>query len=471
MRITTKLTIATMTVICLVLIMDAFLSVERELDLFEDDMVRDGIAVASTIASTVRANPLQDPEVAVKGLRDVDALGHHLSIRWIWADRLASEDLEASSLHRLEDGLPVGRIRSEGQPSGSAVAYAPVRAKGRLGAIEVVESLEDRDRYVRASIIRSAVVVFSVMAAAFMASVVTGRWLVGRPVEALVAKAREVGRGEWLEPVRIDRRDELGMLARELDLMSEQLAKSDAALSQSQLQLRHAERLATVGQLAAGIAHEVGTPLNVIIEYGKLIARDSRPGSSTSEGAEIIVDRGRRITGIIKGLLGFSRNEQPRMERVSVTTIVRRALHLCRAMARTQQVEIDASIDGDVLLLGNGPEIEQVVVNLVLNGIQAMEAGGRLDVTVDEVEGTHPWEHQEMKCVRLVVDDDGTGIDEADQERIFDPFFTKKAPEAGTGLGLSVVKSIVENHGGWIELDSTPGRGSRFEVYFPKRQV
>jgi two-component system NtrC family sensor kinase len=362
--------------------------------------------------------------------------------------------------------------------SESLITYLPVFVQGQLvGALEVSGPLTERDNEFRAEIMqilgRSALAAL----AACLAVAVAGFYVVGRPMRRLVAKARRIGAGDLSGPLDLSQRDELGELAREINQMCEKLAAAQARVAEetkrrldASEQLRHADRLTTVGKLASGVAHELGTPLNVVTGRAKMIVRGQVQGTELVESAQAIIDQGERMTTIIKQLLGFARRRVPQRKRESLRALVSRTLVLLEPMARKAQVtwqcidsepEPVAEIDGSL--------IEQALTNLVVNGIQAMPDGGVLTIrSCEEVVSPPvgiPSAAGSYAC--LHVEDTGVGMTSEQLRHAFEPFFTTKDVGSGTGLGLSVAHGIVRDHGGWIAGTSAPGKGSRFSLYLP----
>lgn len=224
-------------------------------------------------------------------------------------------------------------------------------------------------------------------------------------------------------------------------------------------QLLRAEKLATVGVLAAGIAHEVGTPLGVVRGRAELLA--SRLGSGHDGGsARVIIEEIDRIARTIREMLDFSRvSPTSAPSKVSLESVVSKVVELLSFEARNRKVAVSVDTGAVLLLAANEDQLKQVLVNVMLNAIQACAAGGRVVLRArPDALG---------KCARIEVSDDGTGIPEALKHRVFDPFFTTKKRGKGTGLGLTVAAQIVRNHGGDVDLDSAVGHGTTVVVSWP----
>lgn len=232
-------------------------------------------------------------------------------------------------------------------------------------------------------------------------------------------------------------------------------------------QLRHAERLNIIGKLAAGVAHELGTPLNVISGSAEMLEASEPSHANSARYAQIIIEQTRKISTIIRHLLDFGRRSGSSRVATDLNEVALHAIELLLPMARKRNCEllIEPS-ELRVPVIANSGEIEQVFSNLIVNALQAMSSGGTARVRVSvETRDTAGASFRPFAC--LAVRDDGPGIDERDIARVFDPFFTTKGVGEGTGLGLSVSYGIVQDHGGTIEVTSKKGQGALFRVLLP----
>ncbi len=219
-----------------------------------------------------------------------------------------------------------------------------------------------------------------------------------------------------------------------------------------------AERLATAGELAAGAAHEIRNPLTSIRSAIQYIRGDYQEGSDRHELAGDILAEVDRIDEIVQGLLSFARREAPGFEEVELAELVRQSTCLIRTRARTQGVDVVAATPDTLPVQADPGLLRQVLLNVMLNALQAMPDGGELRVSAERA----------GRQVRLQVADTGDGISREHLDRVFDPFFTTK--KTGTGLGLSICYGIVERHGGRMELESEPGAGAVVTIRIPERQ-
>jgi signal transduction histidine kinase len=232
-------------------------------------------------------------------------------------------------------------------------------------------------------------------------------------------------------------------------------------------QLRHAERLNIIGKLAAGVAHELGTPLNVISGSAEMLEAGEISRAHVTKYSTTILEQTKKMTTIIRHLLDFGRRGGSSRVTLDLNDAVRNAVELLLPMARKSNTSLLVeTTEHPVLATVNPAEIEQVFSNLVVNALQAVTADGKVMVRVS-VEPRETVEATFRPFARVTVEDNGAGIDEQFISHVFDPFFTTKGVGEGTGLGLSVSYGIVHDHGGQIEVTSEPGKGARFTVLLP----
>jgi len=265
--------------------------------------------------------------------------------------------------------------------------------------------------------------------------------------------------------LRLAQRDELGQLGHEIDAMCDRLveardrltAETSAKIAALE-QVRHADRLATVGKLAAGVAHEIGTPLNVISGHAQLITDDHEPGSADFENGTIVIEQTQRVAQIIRQLLDFARRRSPRRTEIDLGQLVRETLALLHPLAAERHITVAVDVVGDGLVCSaDHGQIQQALTNLVVNAFQAIGSVGRVNVSVT----------RDRTSARIEVVDTGIGIATDALPHIFEPFFTTKDVGKGSGLGLSVSYGIVKEHDGRIDVVSKFGEGSRFAIVLP----
>ncbi|MBI2391059.1 MAG: HAMP domain-containing protein [Deltaproteobacteria bacterium] len=296
--------------------------------------------------------------------------------------------------------------------------------------------------------------------------------IVGAPLGVVVRAVEEVAAGKLDVRVPDRRKDELGRLARSFNEMTESLRSARARVEEEtatranlEARMRRLQTLAAAGEVAASLAHEIGSPLNVILGRARMVA--ARPDSSeaTKRDLEIVATQTERITRVVRKLLDISRPPKGRVEKVDVRAVVDETLAFVAPECKKRHIATttDADAAAPTHVLADRDQIVQIVFNLVHNAIQAQPNGGRIDVRLAggaaEVSGA--------PLVIIEVRDAGPGIDPELRGRVFDPFVTTKKAEGGTGLGLAIVDGMVRELGGRVVVDDAPGGGACFRVNIP----
>lgn len=334
----------------------------------------------------------------------------------------------------------------------TASCHAHSRTQTVLGVLDVNVSLATVDREIAGSQRRLALLaLLAIIAASVVLWWLTGR-LVIEPTRALAAGTRRVAEGDLTTTVAVTRDDELGELAATFNDMTRRLREAQA-------QLVAADKLASVGRLAAGVAHEINNPLTGVLTYASFLLKRIGDDSASREDLEVIVRETKRCREIVRNLLDYARVTPPHRQRVMLDDIVRHAAGIVQNQLALHRASLRLELAGDLLpVWADGNQMEQVLVNLLVNAADALgDAGGEITLRTRRDDGGG---------VAIDVEDTGCGIPAADVPRLFEPFFTTKGSH-GTGLGLAVTWSIVTRHRGTIEVHSEPGRGSRFTVRLP----
>jgi signal transduction histidine kinase len=392
--------------------------------------------------------------------RDHQLVGHVLQVGLadIWADSHSRARATRETTVMLARASNEGRTRFDFEPGpaleetqrveGNAlVSRFPVTSGVRVfGTLVAVESLDVVTESLRTHAWFNVAGIATIVVVGLLAALVMGRWLVGVPIALLIEQARRFGRSELDNPLELDRRDELGELSRELRAASNTLATSIE-------QLRHSDRLSTVGKLAAGVAHELGTPLSIVGGHAQMIAGREVTGDAALTSARAIDAEVTRMGKIVRQLLDFARRKGPEGTSCTPATVADRCVALLAPMAERAGVHCSVAGDRDARAMIDEDSLQQVLTNLLLNAIQAMPSGGSATVELARREGR----------VRIDVRDTGVGIPADARGHVFEPFFTTKQPGDGTGLGLSVVHGIVVDHHGTITIDSS-SRGTTFSI-------
>ena len=334
----------------------------------------------------------------------------------------------------------------------TAACHAHNAKQSLLGVLDVNVSLAEVDQ----EIAHSRMVITSSAILAILAGSLMLWWLnrrlVVRPVAALVEGTRRVIAGDLGTAIPVSGRHELGELAKAFNDMTRNLADT-------QRQLAQADKLASVGRLAAGVAHEINNPLTGVLSYASLLRKRMEHDPSASEDLDVIVRETVRCRGIIRGLLDFARPTAPARKPMDLNDVVRRSVSVVMTQLTLNKVDLKLDLAADLPTVNaDANQIQQVVVNLLLNAADAIgDEGGSIRATTRQ---------GPVAAIEFLLDDSGRGISPEDLPRIFEPFFTTKGNH-GTGLGLAVSWGIVEAHGGSLEVQSEPGHGTRFLLHLP----
>jgi two-component system, NtrC family, sensor kinase len=392
-------------------------------------------------------------------------------------------------IYSMPDGKRVlgliNPIRNESQCSESGCHSHPDE-RTVLGVLDVRMSLETidaniasaQDRFILVAI--GSIVLSAILAVLFLSHTVV------RPVRKLIAGTQEISSGNLENAILIHSKDEIGRLADSFNEMMNSLRLAESQnkqwsqtleqrvrektdeLKKIHEQIVQVEKMASLGKLSATVAHELNNPLEGILTYAKLIARRIRKIEivtpqlkETLEDIELIMRETERCGNIVKNLLLFSKKQVVEFGLVPVRQIVEKAERLMKHHFDISNVQFSVSFPAkESVLLCDENQIQQALVALFVNAVEAMPDGGLLQVswTDDEVGGR----------ILMEIKDSGIGIPEEDLGHVFEPFFSTKRNGQGVGLGLSVVYGIVERHGGKISVDSTIGNGTVFRIDFPR---
>ena len=348
-----------------------------------------------------------------------------------------------------------------------------------LGVLDIGMSLADVDEEIKSAqnkMIIFAIIAFLVISMAISISI--NRY-VTRPVRELVKATKKIAEGDLNYSIPVKTEDEIGQLASSFGHMTSDLKKLDEKLLEwgktleqkveqrteelrkTQNQLLQSEKMASLGKLAAGVAHEINSPLTGILTYSSLLFKAKQNEDPEKEDLEVIVNETNRCKTIVKGLLDFARQTEPQRAWSDINEVIDKSINLISHQAGIQNVKIEKKIKPDLPKIMIDPgQIQQVFINILLNAIEAMPQGGILTVS-SGIEG-------QMAVIGFA--DTGIGIPEENLPKIFDPFFTTKKIGKGTGLGLSVSYGIIERHQGKLGVKSQLGQGTTFTVKLPIKE-
>jgi two-component system NtrC family sensor kinase len=282
-----------------------------------------------------------------------------------------------------------------------------------------------------------------------------------QPIRQLIFASHQWADGNLDYRVETTQKDEIAELTTTFNTMASSLEERDERLKEyAHQQIMKSERLATLGQLAAGVAHEINNPLGAILMYGHLALEETPAEDSRHRNLEKVVGEATRCKNIVRGLLDFARQSEPNVQEADVNTILERTLSLLRNQALFQNVKITTILDPSLpkAMMDSG-QIQQVFTNIIFNAGEAMDGQGELTVVTRRA--------SDGAFIVIELKDTGCGIPRENLEKIFDPFFTTKDVGRGTGLGLAVSFGIIARHQGTIEVQSHPGEGTTFVVRLP----
>lgn len=467
MRLTLRLTLGILIGLLVTWLVNVGLRIRREEDLLQSDIRKDNLLVGRALSiDLVEAWGSEGPGAALRLAERMNADRTDIGIR---AFVLADVPTE------IHDAIARGEVVQRavrGDDDEHLITWLPLQHTTRIvGALRLEESLGPAHAYVRTTLLRTAVFAGIGLGVSALLSWLFGYLLIGRRIRELVAKARRVGTGDFSGPIDDTANDELGMLARELNAMCEQLIRARQDLEKANeehveavRQLRHADRLSTVGQLSAGIAHELGTPLNIVSGRARLIADAKDVPDGVVRNAQVVAEQAQRMTRIVRQLLDFARARRPDKASTDVAKLARDTADMLSTLAQKQGVALEVEAKTPTFAPVDAAQLQQAVTNLVVNAVQASAPGQRVSIRVDERRMDPPSSAE--TCIAVV--DEGVGMDDDQLHNVFSPFFTTKDVGEGTGLGLAVAWGIVQEHGGTIRVKSQKARGSTFTIHLPQ---
>lgn len=378
-------------------------------------------------------------------------------------------------------------IRNEPSCAGADCHKSPA-AQPILGVVDITYSLVAINEKMRAHVVS----MIAVSIGFILLVSLSAAWLLQRmiylPLADLDKAAKRLSSGNFDHAIPVRSDDEFGSLARSSNAMMGALKKSRQELEDwvqnleqkvdertkelrlAEAEVARGEKLASIGQLAAGIAHELNNPLTGVLTFTHLLRKKMPDGSQDAEDLDLVIRETKRCASIIRRLLDFAREKTPEKQLVGLNGVIEETVRFVERSAALQQVEIVLELDEDLPeLYVDADLMKQVLMNILVNAQQAIEGRGTITVR-SHFRAARKFANSAgaaVPAVEITVSDTGCGIPKANLQRIFDPFFTSKEVGKGTGLGLSVSYGIVASHGGDIEVESTVGEGTTFRVYLP----
>jgi two-component system NtrC family sensor kinase len=383
-------------------------------------------------------------------------------------------------------------IRNDPSCYRNVLCHAHPEDQEVLGLLEITHELASIDGQIRHNTFTIAFFSLGlVVVASLLVSIFIHR-MVYLPLIDLERGAKRLKTGDLEKMIPVRSRDEFGHLASSFNAMMLSLRDSELELQEwtrtleekveektRELQLAeakaaHAEKLASVGLLAAGIAHELNNPLTGVLTFSTIIRRKMKDGSPDAEDLDLVIRETKRCSVIIKRLLDFAREKKPEHRFIDITDIITETEQILRHPTSSRDIKITLDFDKDLPPLWVDPDqIKQVIMNILVNARDAIDKAGeivirtrRLPEKVSVDKGSPP-----RAMAEISISDTGCGIPPRNKKKIFDPFFTSKVVGKGTGLGLSVTYGIVRSHGGTIDVESAEGVGTTFRILLPLENI
>jgi len=375
-------------------------------------------------------------------------------------ERLVGTRLDAAARDRVLDHGRTWGDRAKVVGDWYFAAYEPIRDPGGaiIGALGVAlleaPFTEPQRAHRRFFLLTTAAASATMLLLLFLLT----RTLL-RPIAHVARVCERITAGEFGARVGIRPSGEMGILCRTVDHMADAIvAREDALRRATERQIGRSEQLASIGRLAAGVAHEINNPLTGVLMFAHLLQEREGRDEQDRADLQVIVDETTRVSAIVRSLLDFARESAPSKTLLQINEVLRETIPLAAAQVDGTATEIEERLAEDLPPVpGDRNQLKQVFLNLMLNAIEAMPEGGTLTLATSSRDGS----------VVVGFSDTGCGIPAQHRERIFDPFFTTKPVGKGTGLGLSVSYGIVHQHGGSLEIESEVGRGTTVRVVLP----
>jgi signal transduction histidine kinase len=499
MRIATRLTLLLLIAVALVMTGYAYLRTQQERQRVIGEMQQEVLVLANAI-KLVAEHALRDrrPQDIQELLAEMVHEQNPIDRVRIYDRRLeeiagASSEAAASTIvprEELAEVLKSGRsvVRYLDSPM-RPVVYVILPLRGRrgeaVGVFEVVHLATRVQRQIveatRENILRLSLLSLTIALVIWVAARVSIR----RPLDRLVRAVLAFGRGDLGQRIPHRRRDEIGQLAAAFNHMAEELQQAQGEVTSQararlelERQLQQEQKLAAVGRLASEVAHELGTPLNIISGRAESIRKALPIDHPLERHIAIILRQTERIAGIIRQVLDYTRPRRPSVAPVPVGPVLARLVELLEPLAQRRGVELKAEIAAGLpTILADSELLQHALMNLVTNALDATPSGGRVHLAATDVLGPEA-ETPDVRprvrrgvdpdpCVTITVTDTGGGIPPQRLERIFEPFFSTKETGRGTGLGLPIVEDIVHAHRGSVEIASQEGRGTSVVLRWP----
>ncbi|PIE66644.1 MAG: two-component sensor histidine kinase [Deltaproteobacteria bacterium] len=318
---------------------------------------------------------------------------------------------------------------------------------------------------------RRAIVLFSMITLAGMLIAIVLEWLfagrIMRPVSKMISASAEISNGNFSPDIGTISKGDIGQLQKKFLIMAIALKeREERHKAESETRLIQSEKQASVGKLAAGVAHEINNPLTAVLTFTHLILRRKDLPETVRSDLETVAEQTERVRKIVKSLLDFSRQTDIAPKSISINDLIQDSIGLMNNQALIKDVMLSFE-GGDNLpaLTLDRNQFQSVLINMIINALDATPSGGRIEIRTDMAE------HENEPGVEIKIADSGNGISPEHMDQLFDPFFTTKAVGKGTGLGLAVSAGIIQRHGGMINVKSQLEMGTTFTIWLPSHPI
>ncbi len=387
------------------------------------------------------------------------------------------------NVYKNREGFTALRIVSTipNEPSCyTALCHSHVKDQEILGFVEADLSLAVLDEaLLKQGLALSAYVVIFVLAVSTFLGIIIYK-IVSKPVQVLVQGMDKVARGDLNHSVPIKSIDEMGVLAKTFNsmindlkaaraqrekwtqMLEKEIEKKTEEIQKTHNNLIQTEKLASLGRMAAGVAHEINNPLTGVVTFAHLLKKRFPADSSEADDLNVIIEQSERCSKIIKNLLTFARATPSEKGKVSINDLLNRTVFMVKNQEKFHHIKFNINLeDSHLVIYGDASQFQQIFLNMFINAADAMNGRGNITVATRKVQ------EDDKYFVEVEFTDEGCGISEKDMPKLFEPFFTTKPVGKGTGLGLSVSHGIVKHLGGHIKVKSTYGKGTSFFVRLP----
>jgi len=467
-------------VILAIISLDGVITVFREINIFkknkEDEIIVLGSIIKGLILEGLKNNGEERSFEIINNMNHIEQ-EDFVSLFWINNnhDKLLDLDLDKVKINLLLKGEKINIISIKDH---TAVSYMPIFFDdGNKAVIKITMSLKNEEYFIKITLIKVLIFSLSLIIISIILVWLIGTLLIKNPLDLLGKKIKKISFGDFTINNVLNTKDELFDLEQAINQMCEKLQTSEKSIEKETKkrievleQLSHAERLTTIGRIASGLAHEIGTPINIIKGRAQLILDEELEENEVKEYSKIIINETDRISKIIKQLLDYAKLKKTEYSHVNINDLIQLVINLLSTIAIKSNINIEfKKIPGSPDLDLDQIQFQQVLINLIVNAIDAMPDGGKINISTSVVKSDFV-NNLEKEYFCIQVKDEGMGIPQNNIDKVFQPFFTTKEPGKGTGLGLSIIQNIVNSHNGYIKVDSELNKGTIFKIFIPLRK-